>query len=581
MSVVSPLHVLDSQLWEKLLSFLNVNDLAQLILTKDKKVIAECVGVTRSLDITCRTIECFLLARSMNKNLKTLKIFIPDRKKGKGLTLKKGKGVKFKNFGTVLKMLPRANLTKLSFSGIKSANVQFILPPTLKTFCLDSVGSKTFKSLSLGEAKLSALTINVPHRYRGIPNLCQSFVDALVTPSADTLEELTFFSEASINILDLSRHSLLSDMSLDTSGFTTSTTFVPPPSLQRLFLRSFSVGVTRFQQVLSSFASSSFLATVSIDAVLQLRPDDVLDLCALPHIQMVDIHRCHHTIVCAPVKHLHIKCPRTPERVVNHGSGDIFIQSSILTIVDSILPMTLEHAFDWSSLKKIEFCYSSGGNAIMPSVDFSPLLRAVNLNSLSIRNDTLPHFAARDGPNFLKHFAKLTRLDWFMDWDVCVNLKPNFIYMPPSITDLRVKLNNMDKNAMQEELMHSLDWIRDGPRCIVLTGFPFIPRVMDMCKHSKHLEALAFGNIHHIVPAAFWQKDNMSFEPSAHLKEALFEFYETSSIDGGLELIKMIFGERFYVPDEAEFLNIHYNTLKSSKFYLNPHGICCVPINKP
>lgn len=529
----SPLYAFDSQLWERLLFFVAGDDLCQLVLAGDSKVSTKCITAIRSLSVTCKAIECHILSRALASNLKTLKMALS------------GIGNRIKNVLHVSHMIHHSNLTELVLQQINPDFLQMTLPPTLKKLYIESSQNKTFKHLSLGNAKISQLRINHTHNGYSTVAFCDWMVHALVLPFAATLENLTFSFPTPVAI-DLSSHTLLTCLSININYFSSFPMIKPPPLVRELILTGDHCKAGHIQSAISAFGQS--LKNVTLD-ILQIH-FKTLDVSEFGHIELLKMSEGIDTIICAPTTHLRIVCWNHPSQVVNRGSGSVVIQSKSLILLGGDFPnRSVLEVIDWSRIKDVELSYSGiYGYCIAPNVDYGPLRQAINATKLFIRWDTMEGYVARDGPRFLQVFPQLRQLEWTLDAETCINLALSGFSLPASLKSLTI--NFSAKNVLSDrELIHLLDWLKHVPEKVCFMHFPFIPKIVSLCNDTTSLVQLNFVCVGGIS-TSIWTDDAPIFAPSPNMVQASFIFYGCSQ-EMQVPLLQKIFGSNLCNVDKG------------------------------
>lgn len=542
MAAVSPLHAFDNQLWEKLLAFVKVDTLWALVLTGDRKVVTECIRATRSLAMSCKTIECYILSRALVQNLESLTIFLPSRK-----------GVRSKNYPRVLQMVSSGSLTELVFSDVNSAGLHFTLPPTLKKLSILTIGSGAFKSLSLGKAKLVHLRLEHSYKNERQTPFCQWLIDILAIPSAATLEHLTVRSRRPVS-MDLSQHLLLSSVLFNRNCVLPTAPFLPPPGVRKLTLEDRSDETLNVGNIISLFGPS--LVKVKLDTMFLL--PKVLDISRFGQIESLEIRPFHHSVsvICAPSRHLHIAFTDLPEYVINNGPGTVSITGFCLPLRNGNLPAAsvLNH-LDWSTVKSIKLQYYQSYGA--QNVDYSILGQAHNLTTLHILNDTMQSYAARDGPRFMQQFPQLCTLRWHMDNEVCSNLSPSGFVLPTSVTYLEVRACGEFSTLSDSEHLHLLDWMRHAPKTIYLRQLPLIPKIVDLCNDANSsLRLLDYECDSCIFITTIWSDHTPTFAPSPHLNKTKLSFFGCED-DATIQTLKKVFGSFYCEPEDSKVVILY------------------------
>lgn len=560
----SPLYAFDDQLWEQLSSFLPRQDFCQLVLTGDKRTLAKCIAATRSLTISCKTVECFILSRAlMNSNLKSLMVtpegnkvvYRGGSKLGSVRVVPADSTTAGKNYPHVLKMISASCLTQLIFIGRNNPHIQLTLPSTLQKLVIRSIYDQSFKSFSLGGAKLVHLHLEQSRWSRVSEVYCKLLADQLIVPSVATLEHLTFRLPEPVH-LDLSGHLLLTCVSVNINCLFMPTPFIPPPAAKKLVLVGvFTDNTIDIQRPLSTFGST----LVDITLEMQVVGLEILDISSLGHIESLNMSTCAIPLVCAPNRLLCITCSRQSFHVKNKGPGTLRIQTTCLVLRGgSLPPKFVLDSLDWPLINHIELDYSED-HILHPNVDYGPLRQAINITSMAIvSGDTLVSFAARDGPRFLQMFPKLAKLEWEMNMSLCASLTSSGFVLPASVQNLSIYTFDHGV-ASERQLLHLLDWLKHIPQRLELNSFPFIPRLISLCNDATTPFRLIYCS-NDDMNSAIWTGDGVPiFLPSPHVTKASFVLYHCSG-DTETQVLQKVFGPLYDDPDSDGEILISYRT---------------------
>lgn len=538
----SPLHVFDNQIWEELLRYLTAKSFCHLILTGDKRVSAGCICGIRSFRMSCETVECFILSRALVTNLKSLTIELPWN----DASCKK-------NCPIVLEMISSGCLTELTLTGFNNTGMQLTLPPTLKKFAIMEVGDRALITLSLGEARLSYLCVQLSRPPAASQSYCQRLIDTLVLPSAETLEHLEFQVTKPV-ALNLSKHLVLSFVSFNICCLLSSVPFVASPATNVLVLKSHDRIATKVQNVISKFGPS--LTDVRISFIdLQ-----TLDISQCDYIESLTVpHYTNLSLTCAPNKHLRIVCTDQPKCVINNGPGTITIACSRMILYGGHIPPGVTRHVDWSTIKSVVLNYATD-YTVAQNVDYSPIQQAVNLTKLGIRNDTLESFASRNLGHFLQFIAKLAVFEWDMNAEICPIIATLNVVLPTSVTRLRIEIRGR-LVVSDSELVHLLDWMRHVPSTLELVRFPFIPKIVSLCNDATSKFHLEYVSDTSTSWPSIWSDDMPTFVPSPHLSCATFKFIHGGSNHTIVKTIHKVFGSLCPKPGNSPAVILYRSDL--------------------
>lgn len=503
MAAVSPLHAFDNQLWEKLVNLVETQDLSRLLQTGDKATATKCLQAVHSLRISCKNGEGYLLSRALMANLKSLSIIVLSYHNVSKQTVQH-----------VLQKIAGTNLIELELHDLDGGGWQLTLPSTLKKLDI-AYHMGQAPSVTLGEAKLSYLSVYDPNLAKERASSCNLNVAKLIMSCAATLEHLSLLHSGSIP-LDLSNHALLSNLTLHTDQLLPEHGFVAPPAVKRLDLMSFRLPTAYIQQVLSMFGPSLVDLTLSTT----FAPLQTLDISEFANIEVLKFAHSVVPVICAPNSQLRIVCPRQLPSIRNNGTGSVSIQCTTLHLHKDILQADVMNHVDWSLVQHIHLLYRRDGSAAQ-YVDYGCFIQASNVQSITIQFDTLETFAARDGHHFLQMFPKLVKLEWDMDHELCMNLTSLGFVLPATVTNLELQ-KCTDGNATDLELHHLLDWMRHTPNKLDLVDIPLVPKMITICNDAT--SKLRFRYKSHcdsIRNLSIWANAPV-FAPSIHVKQAKF-----------------------------------------------------------
>lgn len=530
----SPLHVLDSQLWEHLLPYIKKKGLHRLILAGDKKTLSGCFRSIKSLQMSYKTRNCVLLSLAVQFNLRSLSIV-------------SSQGVPKQNLARTVPMIAGSNLIKLELNSVDCGDLHLTLPATVKNVVIICVSQKALQSfVTLGEAKLSHL--HLEHKSLGYrTSYIASFVNNLVTPSAETLECLTFLFPVIVP-LNLSNHLLLSNLSLQNYHLRMPFIVAPPPAAKGLVLMSMSCTASDIKNTISTFGCSLTMVKIDVPHITS----ETLNIAGFGNIEVLEFTHDQRPMIitCAPNHQLRIICACQPTHVYNNGPGSVLIESKKLVLFGGVPPslFVLNH-LDWSGVQSIDLDYldlnASQDDQIAQNVDYGFLRQAVNVRSLYIKNDSLQSFAARDGPRFLQIFCKLATLNWQMDFEVCLNLTCSGFVLPTTV--MRLRLEALTTAATSDnELIHLLDWVRHTPRHLSFVNLPLVPKMIVVCNDATSPLRFDFISTCGIQICNIWTHAPV-FAPSTHVSHATFNIFDYPT-EIKTKVVQNVFGSHYDTP---------------------------------